>query len=143
MSLTKKAAIAVLIAGACVAGTSGAASATPERAELPGVVSIEAGDAPVATAAAGSLCVYQARDYLSGRYCLSTGDGDLRNNRYHIGTASVNDTVSSFVNRTDYVVEFCNVINFGTPCVYVPPMSAAPDLADWDNRFSSIRFHPA
>ncbi|TDE36865.1 hypothetical protein E1295_34815 [Nonomuraea mesophila] len=62
MHLTKKATAAMLIAGACVAGTSGAAFATPERAELPGVVSIGAGDVPVATAAAGSLCVYQARD---------------------------------------------------------------------------------
>ncbi|NBE96007.1 hypothetical protein FE391_27050 [Nonomuraea sp. KC401] len=143
MHLTKKAAATMLMAGACVAGTSGAAFATPERAELPGVVSTEAGGVPVATAAAGSLCVYQARDYTSGRYCLSTGDGDLRDNRYHVGTASVNDTVSSFVNRTGYVVEFCNVVNFGTPCVYVPPMSQSPDLGDWDNRFSSIRFHPA
>ncbi|MBB6546966.1 peptidase inhibitor family I36 protein [Nonomuraea rubra] len=141
MKLAKKAAIALLIVGACVAGTSSAASATPEPAELPGVVSIETGDAPVATAVAGSLCVYQAQEYTSGRFCLSTGDGDLRNNRYHIGTASVNDTVSSFVNRTNYAVEFCNVVGFGTPCVLVPPMSMAPDLANWDNRFSSIRFH--
>ncbi|WP_166427554.1 hypothetical protein [Nonomuraea mesophila] len=33
--------------------------------------------------------------------------------------------MSSFVNRTGYVVEFC----------YVPLMSVSPDLGDRDNRF--------
>lgn len=49
--------------------------------------------------------------------------------------------MSSLVNRTDYVVKFCNVIYLGTPCLLVSPMSQASDLGAWDNRFSSVRFY--
>ncbi|MGP3937842.1 peptidase inhibitor family I36 protein [Nonomuraea sp. KM88] len=116
----KKLTIAVLLAGTAIAGIPGTASA----------------DNDTSAASAGSLCLYQAFNFTSGRACFESGDSDLSNNQYTNGY-NVDNRTSSVTNATckDWVLYDGPG---GTGGHYPVFVNERINLWDWDNKASSF-----